>query len=459
MKAELIPKVPSIPVIVARSGGLQKIFENLGERQKNWAQECGFTGKYGQILCLPDEEGALDAVLFGLGNDRERARGRLIFGKLAMELPSGNYHLVTDEEDQELAALAWLLSSYRFDQYKSNPNSFAKLVGSSDIDTTKINTIAQSCHIAMDLINRPANDLNPTVFAEEVQRLGIEIGMNVETVVGNNLNLRNFPMILAVGQASVHQPRLIEMNWGQSHDPKITIVGKGVCFDTGGLNIKPTSSMGTMKKDMGGAANALALARMIVELQLPVNLQVLLPIVENSISSNAMRPGDILTARNGMTVEVNNTDAEGRLIMADALSYGAERSPDLIISLATLTGAARVAVGADLVPYFTDNEELSAGIMAQAKAVEDPMWRLPFWDPYETMIEAETADLDNAPTGGMAGAITAALFLRRFTGNADYLHADLYGWSPSALPGRPKGGAAQGIRAIYAYLAEVYGQE
>lgn len=458
MVAELIPKVPSIPVIAVRSGMMQKAFEGLSDFQKTWAQEQNFSAKYGEVLALPDDSGALDVVLFGLGNERERKRGRLVYGKLPAVLPPGNYHLTTEDDDEEMAALAWLLSSYRFDRYKSNPRNFAKLVRPAHADFEKLDTIAQSAHIAMDLINRPANDLTPTKLEDEVKALALELGADFDSYVGNALTMKNFPMIYAVGQASIHQPRLVELNWGNEAAPLVTLVGKGVCFDTGGLDIKPSSSMGLMKKDMGGAANVIALAKMIMSLRLRVRLKVLLPIVENSVSSSAFRPGDILTSRNGLTVEVNNTDAEGRLILADSLSYATEADPDLIVSMATLTGAARVAVGPDLVPFFTDDDAMAEELMRSAKAVEDPLWRLPFWDPYEDMIEPDHADLDNAPAGGMAGAITAALFLRRFTAGKRYLHMDLYGWTQSDRPGRPKGGAVQGTRALFAYLEERYGE-
>jgi leucyl aminopeptidase len=258
---------------------------------------------------------------------------------------------------------------------------------------------------------------------------------------------QNLPMIHAVGRASDRRPRLIDIKWGNS-GPTLTLVGKGVCFDTGGLNLKPGSSMALMKKDMGGAANVLGLAHMIMALNLPVRLRVLIPAVENSVSANAFRPGDVLTARNGLTVEINNTDAEGRLVLADALALATEDTPDLLISMATLTGAARVAVGPDLAPFYTDNEDDAVALAQAAQRLADPVWRMPFHTPYETMIEPQIADLDNAPGGGFAGSITAALFLRRFTADTRYMHFDIYGWTPAAAPARPKGGALQGARAL-----------
>ncbi len=459
MIAELIPKVPSIPVVAVRAGNLRNAFEALTAAQRNWAQEQNFSAKFGEVLMLPDDEGTLDVVLFGMGNDRDRERERLIFGKLPGVLPNGNYHLVVSDEDAELASLSWLLSSYNFDHFKAGSNNFPKLVAHENVDMERINIIVRSAHMAMDLINRPANDLNPQVFEDVVSKLANEIGANFESTSGTKLNVRNFPLIEAVGQASIYPPRLLELKWGDEGHPTVTLVGKGVCFDTGGLNLKPGSSMGNMKKDMGGAANVLALARMIIETRLPVNLHVILPVVENSVGSNSMRPGDILTARNGMTVEVNNTDAEGRLILADSLAYASENNNDLLVSMATLTGAARVALGTDLMPFFTDDDAFSQALTEHSAKVRDPLWRMPFWAPYETMIEPAYADLDNAPKGGMGGAITAALFLRRFAHNQPFVHFDIFGWTPNELPGRPQGGAVQGARALFSYLEERYGED
>jgi leucyl aminopeptidase len=278
----------------------------------------------------------------------------------------------------------------------------------------------------------------------------------IKVIRGQELLEQNFPMIHAVGRAAEQAPRLIDLSWGQS-GPRLTLVGKGVCFDTGGLNLKPASSMALMKKDMGGAATVLGLAHMIMALKLEVQLRVLIPAVENSVSAPANRPGDILTSRLGLTVEINNTDAEGRLVLADALALGAEENPDLMISMATLTGAARVAVGPDIAPYFTDDTAVAHALDVAGVAAADPVWRLPLHDPYEAMIEPGIADLDNAPKGGFAGATTAALFLRRFTGQTRYAHFDVYGWSPTSAPARPKGGVGMGARAILEALPEVLG--
>ncbi|MEN8742387.1 MAG: leucyl aminopeptidase family protein, partial [Phaeobacter gallaeciensis] len=287
--------------------------------------------------------------------------------------------------------------------------------------------------------------------AEDLAR---EFGATAQVTLDQDLLEQNLPMIHAVGRAATARPRLIDLRWGDS-GPKLTLVGKGVCFDTGGLNLKPGSSMGLMKKDMGGSATVLGLARMIMAAGLPVQLRVLIPAVENAVSGNAFRPGDVLTSRKGLTVEINNTDAEGRLVLADALTLADEDTPDLLISMATLTGAARVAVGPDLAPFYASADADAAAIAGTAGQMADPVWRMPFHDPYETMIEPGIADLDNAPAGGFAGSITAALFLRRFAGNSRYMHFDIYGWTPSTAPARPKGGVGQGARAIFAALPEM----
>jgi leucyl aminopeptidase len=303
-----------------------------------------------------------------------------------------------------------------------------------------------------DLINTPASDMGPDELEQATRDLAGRFGAEVSVVSGDALLGANLPMIHAVGRASPRVPRLIDMTWGKA-GPAVTLVGKGVCFDTGGLNLKPATSMGLMKKDMGGAANVLGLAYMLMESNAALRLRVLVPAVENSVSGASFRPGDILTSRKGLTVEINNTDAEGRLVLADALALADEAKPNLIVSMATLTGAARVAVGPDLAPYYTDSDADAAALEAAARDVRDPVWRMPFWNPYESMIEPGIADLDNAPSGGFAGSITAALFLRRFvTDTSRYMHFDIYGWTPKSEPGRPKGGAGQGIRALFEAL-------
>ena len=329
--------------------------------------------------------------------------------------------------------------------------STARLVAPNGIDARHVETLVAGEMLTRDLINTPAADMGPPDLEQAARNLADQHGASIEVIVGDDLLTQNFPMIHAVGRAADRAPRLIDMHWG-SMGPKLTLVGKGVCFDTGGLNLKPATSIALMKKDMGGAASVLGLAHMIMATGLKLQLRVLIPAVENSVSGNAFRPQDILTSRKGLTVEINNTDAEGRLVLADALALADEGKPDQIISMATLTGAARVAVGPDLAPYFSDDSEFVKSLEHAAETHADPVWRMPFHDPYETMIEPGIADLDNAPKGGFAGCITAALFLRRFVSDSPYAHFDIYGWQPTDAPGRPKGGVGQATRAIYAAL-------
>lgn len=422
-----------------------------------WARAQGFTGGVGAALALPDASGAICAALVGLGTPQMRERGRFHVGAAASRLPEGVYDFAGGLEAGALeeAALGWLFDGYRFDRYKSQTAAPAKLVAPKGVDATRLETIATGEALTRDLINTPAADMGPPELEDAARALAREHGAKITVVTGEALLEQNFPLIHTVGRAAQKAPRLIDMRWGES-GPKLTLVGKGVCFDTGGLNIKPGSSMGLMKKDMGGAATVLGLAHMIMALGLPLRLRVLIPAVENNISGDAFRPSDILTSRKGLTVEINNTDAEGRLVLADALTLGAEDTPDLMISMATLTGAARVAVGPDLAPFYTDDDAHAAAVMQAGKAVADPVWRMPFHAPYEAMIEPGIADLDNAPTGGFAGSITAALFLRRFA-SAPYMHFDIYGWNPTPAPGRLKGGVGQGARALLQALPGMLG--
>ncbi|WP_112321070.1 leucyl aminopeptidase family protein [Oceanibium sediminis] len=423
------------------------------------AEAQGFTGKLGQVALLFDDKGALARVLAGWGSDRMRARQQFPAGGIAASLPEGTYRLAADCPAEALrpVALGWLLSAYRFSRYANTSPQTAMLVAPGGIEAQRLEAEARAAALTQDLINTPANDMGPDALETAVTELAKAHNADLTTITGDELLAQNFPMIHAVGRASDRAPRLMDMTWGDPSHPKVTLVGKGVCFDTGGLNLKPGASMGLMKKDMGGAATVLGLAQMIMEAKLFVRLRVLIPAVENSVSAGAFRPGDILTARNGLTVEINNTDAEGRLVLADALALADEEGPVLTVSMATLTGAARVALGPDVPPFFTDDDALASALSDSASMVADPLWRLPFVEAYEEMIEPGIADLDNAPKGGFAGAITAALFLRRFVpGTGAYLHVDCYGWTPTAKPGRPKGGASQGARAIFDLLAKRY---
>ena len=427
--------------------------EGLDARARAFVETSGFAATAGEVVLLPDETGAVVAAAGGLGDATTRARKRFVVAELRGKLPEGSwaFHSELTGADLNEAALGWLFAGYVFGRYAMVSALKAMLVAPEGVDAERLERIAAGEALTRDLINTPANDMGPDELEAAARVLAEAYGAEISVTTDAALKA-NFPMIHAVGRASPRAPRLIEMTWG-STGPHLTLVGKGVCFDTGGLNLKPGASMGLMKKDMGGAANVLGLAHMLMAGDTPIRLRVLIPAVENSVAGDAFRPGDILISRKGLTVEINNTDAEGRLVLADALALADESPTDLIISMATLTGAARVAVGPDLAPFYASFGEDAAALAAAADAVRDPVWRMPFWDPYEAMIEPGIADLDNAPKGGFAGSVTAALFLRRFvTETSRYMHFDVFGWNPSAEPGRPKGGVGQGIRALYEAL-------
>jgi len=422
-----------------------------------WVEAQGFTAAYGSVVVIPDADGSVASAALGLGEARDLLRNRFALARARQSLPGGTWRLDHALTPDALAAecLGWLLEGYRFGRYHGAAPPKATLVAPEGIDAARIEAVATGEALTRDLINTPSNDMGPAELAAAAQALANEFSATFDEVVGDGLIDRNLPLIHAVGAASPRAPRLVELRWGET-GPQVTLVGKGVCFDTGGLNMKPGTSMALMKKDMGGAATVLGLARTIMTLGMPLRLRVLIPAVENAVSGASMRPGDILRSRKGLTVEINNTDAEGRLVLADALALADEEPTDLIVSMATLTGAARVAVGPDLAPFFTGSDTLATALSRAGEAVRDPVWRLPFWDPYETLIEPGIADLDNAPKGGFAGSITAALFLRRFVTVAPrYIHFDIYGWQPSSAPGRPKGGAGQGARALLEALPQV----
>ncbi|MEM1272325.1 MAG: leucyl aminopeptidase family protein [Pseudomonadota bacterium] len=445
----------AIPIQLVDGATADAVLKTLPSAQAAWAEFNGFKGGLGAKCILPDDKGGAAAVLIGMGTPAARARKRFAVGAAIAALPRATYRIDGQADDE--IALGYLLARYRFDRYVRPSNPGAELVAPEGVDGAKIERLAAGEALTRDLINTPAEDMGPDGLEKTVRDLAAAFGADIRVIRGTELLSANFPLIHAVGRASDRAPRLIELSHG-SAGPSITLVGKGVCFDTGGLNLKPGASMGLMKKDMGGAANVLGLAQMILAEGIICRLRVLIPAVENAVAGNAFRPGDIFVARNGMSVEINNTDAEGRLVLADALAYAVEEPSDILVSMATLTGAARVAVGGDIAPYFTDDERLSAALALAGSTAADPVWRLPFHTPYEALIEPGIADLDNAPKGGMAGAITAALFLRRFTDNHPrYVHFDVYGWSATAAPGRPKGGLMQGARALYAAMPEVLG--
>jgi leucyl aminopeptidase len=410
-----------------------------------------FVAKPDTHLVLPQDDEV--TVVAGVAN----AAKPWALAKLAEALPEGQYRL--DGAEVGANALGWLLGQYRFTRYRKGDDNGPRVLLTRDVaHRDEVIRIAAATAQVRDLVNTGASDLGPAELETEAAALARAYHAQISVTSGETL-ARDYPMIHAVGQAATREraPRLIELHWGDPAHPRIAIVGKGVCFDTGGLDIKPSAGMRLMKKDMGGAAHALALAGLVMAAQLPVRLHLLIPAVENAVSAASFRPGDILRTRKGLTVENTNTDAEGRLILGDALTRAGEEKPELILDFATLTGAARVALGPDLPPLFTDDEALAADLIAAAGAEDDPVWRMPLWDGYDDMLKSDIADMVNAPDGGLAGAITAALFLRRFVPkDTAWAHLDVFAWRPSGKAGRPKGGDAYALRAAYAMLKGRY---
>lgn len=447
----------AIPIQFVTTATWDEVSARLDPPARAFATSTSFEPRPGRHLFVPDGHGTFSRVLFGIDPPKQVAPDRFIAGKLPGLLPPGLYRLV-DAPDPRLAALAFALGSYRFDNYRKREDHDIRLEVPPSVDAEDLNRIVEAVTLARDLINTPANDMGPAELEATVRRLAERHGAAVRSIVGADLLAQNFPLIHAVGRAASGAPRLIDMTWGPVGGPKVTLVGKGVCFDSGGLDIKPESAMLLMKKDMGGAATVLALAQMIMKRRLPVRLRLLIPAVENAVAGNAFRPRDVYRARNGLTVEVGNTDAEGRLILADALALADEEAPDLLIDMGTLTGAARVALGPDLPPFYTHDDALAQRVAAHAEAENDPLWRLPLWGGYDSMLESKVADLNNVASGGFAGSIICALFLNRFVSAAkSWVHFDIYAWTPSAKPARPEGGECQAARAVYALLSERYG--
>ena len=449
------PGVPSTPVDAVASDRLPAVLDSLGAPAAAWLRATGFAAGAGDIALVPDGEGNLASVLLGLGGDG--AAPSMDPARLPGKLPEGVYRLRDGFFDLAFATLAWALGAYRFTRYRAESSRLRRLTIPAGIDGGEVARIADGVYLARDLVNTAANDLGPAELAAAAADLARRHGAVFSEIVGDALLADRLPLIHAVGAGAAPEraPRLVDVTWGEEGDPKVTIVGKGVCFDTGGLDIKTAAGMLLMKKDMGGAANALGLAHMIMDAGLRVRLRVLIPAVENAISANAFRPGDVLTSRRGLTVEIGNTDAEGRLVLADALTLAGEEEPTLLVDLATLTGAARVALGPDVVPIYTEDDVLAADLVRHGAAVADPVWRMPLWRPYASMLDSKFADINNAGQSPYAGSITAALFLSRFVpADAPWLHADIFAWTPAAKPGKPEGGEAQAIRAIYALLTE-----
>jgi leucyl aminopeptidase len=428
--------------------------KRLNAAQRNWLDSNGFDAKPGSVCLLSDANGKLARVVVGVDAQDPLAA----LAALPMTLPVGEYAIATESLalDPQLAALGWALGAYQFTRYRKAKRDAATLA----VDAKTLTVLApliEATALVRDLVNTPTEDMGPKQLADAVKHLGKAHKAKVREWVGDELLEDNFPTIHAVGRASHRAPRLIELNWGKSSDPKLVVVGKGVCFDTGGLDLKPSDGMRWMKKDMGGAAHAIALAGLVMQAKLPVRLTLLIPAVENAVAGNAMRPGEVIITRAGHSVEIDNTDAEGRLVLCDALAYSVEQKPELIIDFATLTGAARVALGPDLPALFANDDAVADAALACGRAVADPLWRLPLWRPYRKMLDSYLADFANAGASRHAGAITAALFMERFLPEGmPWVHLDTYAWNDADRPGRPRGGEAMGLRALFAYLQKRY---
>jgi leucyl aminopeptidase len=442
------------PILLAREGAAPPADAAV----QRWLQSVKFTPAARKQMLIPGEGGALAGVALGLGDGTAgdpSGPSELLVGQLSQTLPTGDYALAEAGPNAGLAALAWGLGGYRFRRYKSQPaDAPPRLAWPAGVDRARTIAAIEAVWLGRDLINTPASDLGPEELEHAARELAMRHGADISVIIGDDLLVQNFPLIHAVGRASTRAPRLIDVTWGHADAPKVTLVGKGIVFDTGGLDIKPSSGMLLMKKDMGGAATALALAHMIMSARLPVRLRVLIPAAENAISGNAFRPSDVIRSRQGLTVEIGNTDAEGRLVLADALALADEETPHTLLTFATLTGAARVALGPDLPAFFCDDDAFAADVVARGRSVGDPVWRMPFWPGYERNLDSEVADMNNVSESPFSGAIIAALFLRRYVKRAGrFAHFDLYGWRPAQRPLGPKGGEPHTARAVFEALS------
>ena len=444
----------AVPILVTDSKKWPKLLAALTPAERRWAEGCTFDGAANTFCALPDPKGAVARVLAGVRD----ADDPFALAALPLKLPKGRYVLGKGpvQVTPENAAFAWDLGSYQFTRYKKAKRKAAELQLESSGRVREALGMAEAIRLVRDLVNTPTEDLGPAELSDAVREQAELFGGKFDEWVGDELLERNFPAIHAVGRAAARAPRLLEVKWGDPGDPRLAIVGKGVCFDTGGLDIKTAEGMRLMKKDMGGAAHALALARLVMQHKLPVRLHLLIPAVENAIAGNAFRPGDVIRTRAGQSVEIGNTDAEGRVILCDALAYAVEQKPRTIIDFATLTGAARVALGPELPVLFCNDEKLATRLAAAADALDDPIWRLPLWRNYRRFFDSDIADFNNSGRGGYAGAIVGALFLDYFVPeDIAWAHFDVFSWNDVSRPGRPAGGEAQGLRATFEALSRI----
>jgi leucyl aminopeptidase len=452
--AHILKKSSSaVPLRVVSKADVEKLLKTATAKTKAMVAAQGFEATPLSFFIMPNDAGKTAEIWVG---EPAADADPFALGAISSRLPEGHYQFSPIPQGIENLALGWCLELYKYDPFRTTTIKKTSLEVPASVDRLAIIAAANASFAVRDFINAPANLFGPDELEAAARKIASTHGAKFTVVKGKGL-AKDFPLIAIVGAASPRAPRLIDFTWGKATAPKVTLVGKGVCFDTGGLDIKPSSGMLIMKKDMGGAANILGLAQLIMQAKLNLRLRVLIPAVENSIAGNAFRPGDVFKTRKGLTVEIGNTDAEGRLVLCEALALADEEAPDLLIDMATLTGAARVALGPDLPPFYTDDVAMAADLATHAHAENDPLWQLPLWKPYMALIETPLADLNNAGAGGFAGSITAALFLKRFVDRAKtYVHFDIFGWVPNAKPGRPKGGEAQAMRAVFASLKQRY---
>jgi leucyl aminopeptidase len=443
-----------IALIPLEKGGFEQWRQALPQSHRRWVDVSGFMAKAGQFCTMPGDGEEAPSCVFGM--EKEGWLSQL--ASLLATLPDGLYRLQCDwgREQRVQASLGWGLAAYCFDRYKKNNKLKAELLLDEDLDQ-EVRALCDAQCLVRDLVNTPTEHMGPQQLADAVTGQADLFDADCDTTVGQELLTRNYPAIHVVGRASEREPRLIKMTWGDEHSPLLALVGKGVCFDTGGLDLKSATGMALMKKDMGGGAHALALARLVMQHNLPVRLLLLIPAVENSVAGNAYRPGDVIETRKGLSVEIGNTDAEGRVVLSDALAYACEQMPDLVIDFATLTGAARIAMGTDLTPLFSNHIEVARAIQDAGDEVEDPMWTMPLYQPYRKLIESPIADLNNSGKTSFGGCITAALFLEHFVeAEIPWVHIDTFAWNQADRPGRPQGGEALGLRAVFRYLQSRY---